>query len=92
MSQSSNKSQGLKHFFDWYQSEKPPFSRVMDVNAPLTWLEHSAITCSAQFIQRSIAQEGGSEPSLEQVFEQHTPWLRNLSEGQLKLWNETPRS
>lgn len=83
-------SKGLKHFFDWYQSEKPPFSRVMDVTAPLTWLEHNAITCSAQFIQRSTAQADGHQLSLEQVFEQHTAWLRNLSEGQLKLW--APRS
>lgn len=92
-------SKGLKHWFDWYQSEKPCWEKANSNDpAAMTWNERIAVQGCSTFIINTLRQEaldrGELDPrtTTQQVFENHTVWLRNLVDGQRKLWKEASRS
>lgn len=92
-------SRGLKHWFDWYAAEKPSWERSNGATIPgMTHREQIAINQSSAFIVNTLRTEaldrGERDPhtTTQEVFENHLTWVRGLVEGQLKLWDETPRS
>jgi hypothetical protein len=88
----------LKGFFDWYLHEKPSWERVLDKQVELTWHENHALVAAQKHIARTVQHEtsaGGHVPvelSTQEVFEQHGVWLRNLTNAQLGIWKDVPRS
>lgn len=89
----------LKGFFDWYLHEKPSWDRVMYKQVELTWHENNALVAAQQHITRTVRHESieaGVERPVElttqEVFEQHGVWLRNLTNAQLGIWKDVPRS
>jgi hypothetical protein len=89
----------LKHFFDWYESERPSWNTVLDKVIELTWLENRAWTAAEKHIVGVVMSEtygsGTERPvqlTMQEVVEQHTTWFRNLVTAQLDIWQNTPRA
>lgn len=79
----------IEQFFHWYENEKPTWQTVLDRAIPCTWLENNALNAAVEHIRLVVRHEKCEEIGMQECFEQHTAWLKNLVVG---ILNARPKA